>query len=68
MNINPQKNLYQAVDVLIIHAKTLFNEKKYQEVKDLLEKAVYDKGVVHADVFYLAGEANRRLGHLLVAE
>lgn len=68
LNINPQKNLYQAVDVLIIHAKTLFNEKNYQQVKETLEKAIYDKGVIHADVFYLCGEANRRLSHLLIAE
>ena len=68
LNINPQKNLYQQVDVLIIHAKTLFNERNYTQVKETLEKAIYDKGVVHADVFYLCGEANRRLGHLLIAE
>jgi tetratricopeptide (TPR) repeat protein len=37
-------------------------------VKEVLEKAIYEKGVVHADVFYLCGEANRRLGHLLIAE
>jgi tetratricopeptide (TPR) repeat protein len=68
LNINPQKNLFQAVDCLVINAKSLFNQKKYPEVKTLLERAVYEKGVVHADVFYLCGEANRRLGHLLIAE
>jgi len=37
-------------------------------VKQLLEKAIYSSGVVHADVYYLCGEANRRLGHNLIAE
>ena len=52
----------------MIQAKALFNSKKYQEVKELLEKAVYERGVIHADVYYLCGEVNRRLNHLLIAE
>lgn len=52
----------------MIHAKALFNQKRYDEVKTLLERAVYEQGVVHADVYYLCGEANRRLKHLLLAE
>jgi tetratricopeptide (TPR) repeat protein len=53
---------------LLINAKALFNSNKYNEVKKILEKAIYSQGVVHSDVYYLCGEANRRLGHHLIAE
>jgi hypothetical protein len=67
-NINPKKNLFQEVDLLVIQAKSLFNAKKYQETKIMLEKAIYSEGIEHADVYYLCGEANRRMGHHLIAE
>ena len=36
-NVRADKNLFQEVDCLIIRAKSLFNQKKYKEVKELLE-------------------------------
>lgn len=53
---------------MVIQAKSLFNAKKYQETKAMLEKAIYSEGVEHADVYYLCGETNRRLSHHLLAE
>ncbi|CDW73636.1 tpr domain containing protein [Stylonychia lemnae] len=67
-NINSQRNLFQEVDCLIIKAKSLFNQKQYLKVKQLLEQAINQENVHHADVYYLCGEANRRLENLLIAE
>jgi len=33
----------------------------------MLEEAIYRLGVEHADVYYLCGEANRKLGNYLIA-
>eukprot|EP00347_Sterkiella_histriomuscorum_P024353 403331421 len=67
-NIITEKNLFQEVDCLIIKAKSLMTQQQYRKAKDLLEHAVNYEGVRHADVFYLVGEANLKLGNLVLAE
>lgn len=59
--------MFQEVDLLVIQAKGMVNELKYKETKLMLEEAIYRQGVEHADVYYLCGEANRKLGHYLIA-
>ena len=59
----PNKN----VDKVVIKAKALLDQKQIKQASIFLEECI-NMGVSHADVFYLAGETQRKLGNTLKAE
>lgn len=43
-------------------------KKQYEAARQLLESSMKVKNIDHADVYYLCGEINRRLGNTIIAE
>ena len=49
------------INKTILQAQVELNKGSYEQVLEVINPAV-QRGINHADVWYLRGEANRRLG------